>query len=176
VTVAEERSLNSTEQHTLQEMQERRDFILHGHAKFVRLFKHPVDKDEQVKVSPPVVDVTDAPVASWPSIVGTHKHGDGQLWVTNRRALVDNRGKLLREWAWDELADVRLIPGYGGVVLTPKIGDTVAVLRQVVKDRAAQSRFAPYYRWLTVEATFAAATGRLDEWYAALPSRMGQAR
>jgi hypothetical protein len=175
VTVAEG-SLNSTEQHTLQEMQDRRDFILHGQAKFVRLFKHPVGKDEQVKVPPPVVDVTDAPVATWPSIIGTSKHGDGQLWVTNRRALVDNRGKVLREWSWDELADVRLIPGYGGVVFTPKAGDTVTVLRQVVKDTAVQSRYAPYYRWLTVEATFAAATGRLDEWYADLPSRMGRAR
>lgn len=168
--------LNSTEQHTLRTMHERRDFILHGQAKFVRLFKHPVGKDEQVKISPPVVDVTDAPAASWPSIVGTHKHGDGQLWVTNRRAVVDSRGKILREWAWDSLADVRLIPGYGGVVFTPKTGDAVTVLRRVGNNPVVQSRYVPYYRWLTVEATFAAATGRLDQWYAELPSRMGHSR
>lgn len=175
VTVTE-RSLNATERRTLREMQERRDFILRGRARFVRLFRHPVDDDEQVKIPPPVVDVTDAPAAAWPAIVGTGKHGDGQLWVTNRRALVDNRGEVLREWAWDDLAEVRVIPGYGGVVLTPKAGDRVTVLRQVTKDTAVHSRFAPYYRWLTVEATFAAATGRLDGWYADLPGRMGHSR
>jgi hypothetical protein len=168
--------LNSTEKHTLRHMQERRSFILDGHARFWRLFKHPIGADEQVKISPPVVDVTDAPAATWPSIVGDHKHGDGQLWVTNRRAFLDNRGTVLREWPWDSLASVQLIPGYLGVVFTPKDGDTVAVIRQVAKDTAVQSRYAPYYRWLTVEATYAAAGGHLDQWYDELPSRMGRAR
>lgn len=174
--VTQQRSLNATEQHTLREMQQRRDFILHGQARFWRLFAHPVAADEQVKIAPPIVDITDAPAATWPSVVRGRRHGDGQLWVTNRRAFIDDRKKRLREWAWAELADVRLIPGYRGVVFTPKTGDEVTVLRQVVKDRAVQSRYAPYYRWLTVEATFAAATGRLDEWYADLPARMGRSR
>jgi hypothetical protein len=127
-------------------MQERRSFILDGHARFWRLFKHPIGADEQVKIAPPIVDVTDAPAEAWPRIIAARKHGDGQLWATNRRAFLDNRGTVLREWSWDSLASVQVIPGYLGVVFT---------------------------RWLTVEATYAAACGRLDEWYAELPSRNG---
>jgi hypothetical protein len=174
--VTQPRSLNSTEKHTLRHMQERRSFILDGHARFWRLFKHPIGADEQVKIAPPIVDVTDAPAEAWPRIIAARKHGDGQLWVTNRRAFLDNRGTVLREWSWDSLASVHIIPGYLGVVFTPKVGHGVAVIRQVVKDTDVQSRYAPYYRWLTVEATYAAACGRLDEWYAELPSRMGRSR
>jgi hypothetical protein len=168
--------LNATERRTLRELEEKRGLFLHGQAKFWRLFKRPVDPDERVKLSPPVVDVTDAPGATWPSVVNTGKHGDGQLWVTERRAVVDNRGKVLREWAWTDLADVRIIPGYLGVVFTPHTGDSVTVLRQVTNDTLVTGKDARFVRWLTVEGTYAAATGRLDEWYAALPNRMAGGR
>jgi hypothetical protein len=158
--------------HVLADMQQRRELLESGHARFWRLFRHPVGDTERVTLSPPVVDVKDSPAVSWPTVVNSRKHGQGQLWVTDRRAVMDSRGTILREWAWDSLAEVRIIPGYVGVVFTPYDGDTVSVIRQCVKERSVNSRYAPFRRWLTVEGTWAAATGRLDEWYAALPSRL----
>jgi hypothetical protein len=164
--------MSALARHILADMQQRRELLESGHARFWRLFHRPVDDTERVTLSPPAVDVKDAPATSWPTVVDSRKHGEGQLWVTDRRAVMDSRGKVLREWSWDSLAEVRIIPGYVGVLFTPYDGDTVTVVRQFVKDRSMNSRNARFARWLTVEGTWAAATGRLDEWYAALPGRL----
>jgi hypothetical protein len=89
---------------------------------------------------------------------------------------MDSRGPVLREWSWDALASVRVIPGYLGVVFTPHAGEDVTVIRQVTRDTDANSKYAKFRRWLTVEGTWAAATGRLDQWYAELPARLRGSR
>jgi hypothetical protein len=155
-------------------MQARRELIEHGQTKFWRLFGRPVSDDERVTLSPPIVDLKEASSATWPSLVGEPTHGDGQLWVTDRRALVSNRKNVLGQWSWSDLVDVRAIPGFLGVVLTPRDSATVVVLRQVAKDTAVMAKDSAQVRWLTVEATYAAAIGELDSWYDALPSRLSR--
>lgn len=162
--------------HVLADMQQRRELLESGQAKFRRLFRHPVDDTERVTLSPPIVDVKDAPALIWPAVLQTRRHGEGQLWVTHRRAVMDSRGRVLREWSWDSLKEVRVITGYVGVVFTPYDSDDVTVIRQVGKDTNLTSKYAKYRRWLTVEGTWAAATGRLDQWYSELPGRLSGSR
>ncbi|HEX3907084.1 MAG TPA: hypothetical protein VHW92_04050 [Mycobacteriales bacterium] len=169
---ADPESLSALAQQVLSDMQDRRVLIESGQARFLRAFGRPVDDAERVTLEPPIVDVTDAPVTSWPTVVSDRKHPIGQLWVTDRRAVVAHRSRVLRAWSWGELRDVRIIPGYLGVVFTPFDGETVTVVRQTVADRRGNPDRAACKRWLTVEATHAAATGRLDEWYAELPARL----
>jgi hypothetical protein len=158
----------------IEDLQSRRERIVSGGVRVFRAYQHPVDDDERVSVQPVVVSCKDAPESSWPSAIPRPRRPDGQLWVTDRRVVLAHGSQIRKQWLWSELRDVRIIAGYTGVVLVPADGDTVAVIEKVNKDPVLMPRLTPVRRWLTIEATYANARGRLDEWYAELPARMAK--
>lgn len=93
----------------------------------------------------------------------------GTLYVTDRRAvLTAAKGRTVREWALPDLAAVTALGNWGGLALVHHGGDTELVV--------AAEHGLPSWRdatpWLKVEAAFAAAEDRLEQWVAELPRRL----
>ncbi|HWE14631.1 MAG TPA: hypothetical protein VG365_14010 [Solirubrobacteraceae bacterium] len=93
----------------------------------------------------------------------------GTLHATDRRALVlDEQSEPLREWAFGELAEVAALGNWGGLVLVHPGGETELVVAAGPEPPTWQDASG----WLKVEAAFAAAAGRLQQWMAELPARL----
>jgi hypothetical protein len=98
-----------------------------------------------------------------------HPAAGGVLHTTDRRAVVFGSGlEPVREWSLTDLAAVRALGNWGGLAIVHTGGDTELVVavggeRPTWQDAAG---------WLKVEAAFAAASGCLAQWVAALPRRL----
>lgn len=125
---------------------------------------------EQVVIEPIRVEIATAPAENWFGEVANTLLVDGQLWATTSRVIVAGREGPALEWRWEAFGDVHATPDFGGVVLTRRDNDgAVVLIRGIATDSALLSRQTPVRRWLTIEATYAAATGRLEAWLADLP-------
>lgn len=94
----------------------------------------------------------------------------GDLHATDRSVRVLGvRGRTVRAWAFDDLADVSVLGNWGGLVLVHPGGETELVV--------TASRTPPTWRdaagWLKVEGAFAAGQGRLQHWLSDLSRRLG---
>jgi hypothetical protein len=118
-----------------------------------------------------------APMSAWGLKPGTSWGApDGAVCATDRRVfLLGFRNRIRREWRWDGLASVALIPGAFGVALRPGVEATTMTVLASQWNRFTLSRPVPsklIVRWLKVEAAFAASQGRLDQWFSELSERL----
>lgn len=103
----------------------------------------------------------------------------GTAVATSQRLLILNRQSresdwcTVREWHWDDLYAVSVIPGWTGVALRPSAdavtGDVVASEwnRWSIPDLRKT-----IINWVAVEGAFAASRGKMDAWLERLPRRL----
>jgi hypothetical protein len=128
---------------------------------------------EQVVIEPLHVEIATAPAGSWSCDLADSLRDDGQLWVTTSRIIVADGDGARLEWGWEAFARVQATPDFTGVVLTRRDnGGAVVLIRALTTDSGLVSRQAPIRRWLTLEATYASASGQLETWLADLPDRV----
>lgn len=96
----------------------------------------------------------------------------GALCATDCRAIITTEwSRSQREWAHQDLCAVDALGNWGGVALTRADGDTELIVSAAPEPPTWHDATA----WLKVEAAFAAATGRLDDWMGRLPQRLALA-
>jgi hypothetical protein len=106
------------------------------------------------------------------------QHTQGRLYVTDRRArLIGNHHKLLREWRWDQLRDVQVIRGWGGLRFIVDIQDTsddasVRYYNPLIAFPFNGPRSTDARKQLRAEASFILGTGRdYESWLSRLIDR-----
>jgi hypothetical protein len=153
-------------------MTRRCERITDGHCLVFPAVPYVLADGERVVIEPVSVEIATAPASDWSSAMADGSRDDGRLWVTTGRIIVADAHGVRFEWRWEAFGDVRATPDFDGVVLTRRDNDgAVVLIRAVAADSARVSRQAPIRRWLTIEAAYAAATGRLETWLAELPVR-----
>ncbi len=128
----------------------------------------------------PMVGVTEqqaaAPMSAWvrrPGSTGLKGRAEGVAYATSERLLVTARRKVLYQWRWEDLFDVRVLPDFDGVVLA-RTADPEEVEVVAGEQRSFTINEGPRkraLRWIKVEGAFAASRGTLDEWLRAVPQR-----
>lgn len=97
----------------------------------------------------------------------------GIAYGTSERLIIANGGRIKHSWEWSELAEVVVLQGYSGVLLSTD-SDTADAVHYVDlrRDPFAPPPYRTGARWVQLEGCFQASRGQLHTWLERLPGRV----
>lgn len=151
---------------------------IHHHA----LLRPKFDDGERLAATIPQVGTTQqdvgVPMSEWttrPGSTGLRGRAEGIAFATSGRLLVANGRSVHHEWRWADVSSVSVLANLLGVAVraTPDGRTVDVVASEFFKHIAASDPFMVVTGWLKTEGAFESSRGRLDEWMASLPARLG---
>ena len=152
-----------------------------GKVRWVSLVRTPLEQGERVAAMIRQAAVLEIPAEeadrSFDERAWRHAEyptAPGMVVATDRRLmLVGNRNKVLREWRWEQVADMRMSPDMRAMVVRQAgVDDTVfPIIRQQFMLLSSPKSVEVATHLISLEGAWYLWQGKLDWWVRVLPDR-----